>query len=205
MKHWRGYTLIEIMISIAIFAIVAAIIAAIIPGLFRAEQSISLGNQRLENLQMAMTIIERDIEQIVNRTILDDVGRTENAVLTKNNDFIFTRGGFVNPEYRSQRSTLQRVAYRVYNQELIRLTWPELDRQQRAQDPQQRVILNNVTALRWRFLDQRLESFVQWPPVATQIRVIPTAIELDIELADFGRLTRLFIVPEQQFDITIDN
>jgi general secretion pathway protein J len=96
------------------------------------------------------------------------------------------------------RSTLERVGYRIQDDELVRLVWPELD-QARVTDPVEQPLLKGVTRLTVRFLDSQGQWQDQWPPLnqdpKAYLDVLPKGIQVAIDVKGLGadgagRITR---------------
>ena len=111
---------------------------------------------------------------------------------------LFTRAGWSNP-LRFPRSTLQRVAYRLDDDVLVRAHWPVLDRAL-SYEPKEIELLQEVDDVEIRFLDTQRQWHDQWPPLSGSadpsagLRLRPMAIEVNIDLRDWGRITRLIEV-----------
>ena len=105
----------------------------------------------------------------------------------------FTRAGWSNPA-GIQRSTLQRVAYRLSNGKLIRSHWTVLDRTL-ASKPIEVELIDKVKAVELRFMNRNRAWQEQWPGTGTQnvgdVEARPLAIEIMVELEDWGRITRV--------------
>ncbi len=197
----QGFTLLELVVAMAVFAIMAAIAYSGLNNVLIARQLTEEHSEQLHQLQLTMTWFSRDIEQIVSRGIRNEYGELMPAVV--GNDFEgylleMTRGGWRNPANRP-RSHLQRVAYAVRDEQLIRSYWRVLDR---AEDSKayENVLLDGVKEVEIRYLAQNDEWFPSWPPVASLAQgevnpeALPRAIEVNIETAQFGKITRLMRV-----------
>lgn len=156
--------------------------------------------QRLADVQFALTRLGRDLEQAVARPIRDEFGDRQAALVGGEHALSFTRAGWSNP-LQQQRSQLQRVAWSWQGESLLRVHWSVLDR---AQDSQthQADLLQEITALRWRYLDAEGEWQTQWPaalangPATAQtLARLPRAVEVQFEFANWGELRRLFELP----------
>ena len=116
---------------------------------------------------------------------------------------VFTRAGWANPA-GIQRPALARVSYRLENGALRRVVWPELDVTQ-ATTPIVRDVLDHVKAVHFRFLTDARQWTDQWPPLTTiassapggnqQLRLRPLAVEVTLDLEDWGTLVRIIEVP----------
>jgi general secretion pathway protein J len=111
-----------------------------------------------------------------------------------------TRGGWPNPA-ALPRGTLQRVSYSLENGVLIRTYTGVLDATL-GTPPIRRELLGDVVALRLRFMDGGRTMHDQWPPLRAvsgtnelPLRLRPIAVEIVLELEDYGRLVRLVEVP----------
>ena len=198
-KAVTGFTLIEVLIAIAIFAILSILAYGGLNSVLESKQQTEQALQRLRQVQLTMTKLQRDIEQISSREGKDELGG-ELSMLSGGpaNELLiqFTRNGWRNPAELT-RSHLQRVAYRLDEDKLIRMTWPYVDR---AQDSQaiETILIDNLKDLRFRFYDAEDWSD-NWPDTsafsADDAAPLPKAIEVTVEMEDWGEIVRLFRVP----------
>ena len=111
----------------------------------------------------------------------------------------FTRGGWTNP-VGLPRSELQRVSYTIENGALMRSYSMELD-STAANAPIKRKLVDHVRSFTLRFMDAGHNWQTQWPPITAgalqslTLRMRPVAIEITIELEDWGILMRHVEVP----------
>ncbi|HTY94002.1 MAG TPA: type II secretion system minor pseudopilin GspJ [Steroidobacteraceae bacterium] len=106
----------------------------------------------------------------------------------------FTRGGWANPA-GIQRPTLERVSYRFANGTLRRMHWTVLDGTE-ASMPVRRDLLTHVKSVAFRFMDASRQWVTQWPALgASGLRTRPFAVEVTLELDDWGRIVRVIEVP----------
>ena len=214
-KHIRlhsGFTLIEVLIAMAITALVSVLsyqtLSTAITGIESARDS----SERLHEINRAFTVVSRDVRQITNRPVVDEFGQLASAVSggpLARDPLRVTRSGWHNST-GAPRSTLQRVAYRVEEGQLIRLTYPVLDRTT-AIEPTETVLLDGVDNLELRFLpsinelevdrdqviDRRLwqENWLAEVGFTNLTISPPAAIEMRITLSDWGELERLYVMP----------
>ena len=117
---------------------------------------------RLAELQRAMFIVGRDIEQLTRRPVRDAFGDPTAAVVIGDSPMIeFTRRGWQNPLH-SPRTELQRVAYTVEEGTLIRLFWPVLDRGPNT-EPIAQELLTGVQEVAFLAHDGTGEEYSYWP------------------------------------------
>lgn len=201
----RGFTLIELLIAMAITVVVSAGALVGFQSVKRIERALNDTQVQLANLERAFLTLQRDIGQLTARSIQDELGGRRNAI--EYSDFAgaaveFTRAGWFNPapELTPPRSELQRVAYRLEDEKLLRRSWHQLDRMVEGAHSD-RLMLSDIETVSWRFLDQSSEWQSTWPPADFDptaegaVFPIPRAIEMTLTLTRLGELTRLFEVP----------
>lgn len=195
----KGFTLLELMIASIIFAIMAMMAYGGLDNVLDNSESSQLALQRLRQVQQTVSVLNRDLSQIMPRTIRDEYGNTQPYLSAGNNiDSLieFTRGGRVNPA-SLLRSSLLRVAYRFDDEKLVRLQWQQLDRAQGI-EPKQTTLIDNIENVTLRFLDEEGEWREQWPPLNAAAGETPTtanrpaAIEVVLQLKDWGDIRRLY-------------
>ena len=196
--HHGGFTLLELLVAMAIFALLSVMSYAGLNTVLNANQVLDSNMQRLSEVQRSMTLLSRDIRQTINRAIRDTYGDTKDPLIgatafdSLGTPVIeLTRTGYANP-LGSKRSYLQRVAYRVEEETLYRDSWRVLDQAQDS-EADALAICNEVEALTLRYLDHDSEWHEQWPPSNTTYQgpSLPKAIEVSLELTDWGTVVRL--------------
>lgn len=204
----RGFTLLELIVVVGIFAVMAAMAYGGLSVVLRTRSDVEQAMDKTAAVQKAFWIMRDDLQNLQPRSILDNDGQTAYALQSNGLErgISFTRGGWPNP-LSLPRPTLKRVAY-FYDdgkRTLVRRLWPVLDRAPRTQ-PQDTVMLEHVEDLRWRFLDGQGNWQDSWPTQA-MLSVIagtlpanrqqampppPRAVELTMQLRGWGRLRWLF-------------
>lgn len=203
-RHQQGaYTLIEIMIALFIFSVVSVIVVMSLQNILRVRATLQEKSAALAQLQKAMTIVSRDIEQIIDRPIRNESGRREFAFWGQEDGsqqtLTFTRAGWVNPGDSANRSTLQRVRYRFDKGQLLRATWSSLDRRENEM-PSEKPLLSEIESIRWRYIDKENKSYTLWPATGSTSQ-LPSAVECNIVHPQWGEIRRLLIIPEQDIEL----
>lgn len=202
-RSHRGFTLLELLVALAVFAIMAAIAYTGLASVLQARAHVNQTLETLANLQGAIHRIQLDLEQAVSRSVRYAYGEPHPAMRgAPGRGIEFTRAGWRNP-LGLPRSHLQRVAYRVSDEDhLVRVHWLVLDRA-RASEPVKQVLIKNVEDVEWRFLNKQREWVEVWPPPKVArasgpheaSEVLPRAVELRLETEQWGEIRYLFLIP----------
>ena len=164
----RGFTLLEVLIAIAIFALLAMGTYRMLQSVLQSDESTRRHERQLRELTRAMAALDRDLLQVIPRTVRDTYGEPRGALLGGDSLNLeqaaleLTRSGWRNP-LGAPRAQLQRVRWQLRGDVLQRLYWPVLDQ---AVDTavQEQQVLKGVSDLRVRFLDIEGNWQPQWPP-----------------------------------------
>ena len=213
-----GFTLIEIIVALSIFALLGAGSYQVVNGLSGVQQALEGKAKKIRQLDRVMRTIERDFQQVAARSVQDNNGIRQAAVYSEGDyPILFTRHGARNP-LLSRRSELIRVAYGieedltdeelegfidVNNSEdvpssfLVRYTWKLIDQGYDA-EPDKQVLLAGVSNLNIEYLEKAEEWDIYWPPNASTAEaekeamvLLPAAIKLQFESEYYGELERI--------------
>ena len=190
-----GFTLLEMLIALGVFAVIGVMSSQILSGIVDLSETVRERADRLAELQRAMFIVGRDIEQLTRRPVRDAFGDPTAAVMIGDSPMIeFTRRGWQNPLH-SPRTELQRVAYTVEEDTLVRLFWPVLDRGPDT-EPVPQVLLTGVQEVAFLAQDGTGEEYRYWPldPSLSNDDNFLAAVELRVAHETFGQLDRLWSV-----------
>jgi len=193
----RGFTLLEVLVAIAIFAFVGVMALSGYTQLQKQTEYQNLRLERIREVQRAVQILAQDLTQIEPRPIREPLGdQRVPAVLAGESveyKLEFTRSGWMNTA-GLPRPTLQRVGYRLDQDGLWRDYWRTLDRTQTSEPVRVR-LLSGVRAVTFRFLAPSQEWVDRWPQPggnpAEQERLRPAAVEVTLELDDWGTIKRI--------------
>lgn len=204
----RGFTLLELLVAMAVFAVVAMMAYGGLRAVLDSRQHTDRASRSLNELQMAFTLLGRDFEQVVARPVRDQFGdlvaplRFSPFSDQPRLELVRAGGPF----------GAQRVAWEIREDRLYRLTWTVLDGADPA-EPQGRMPLMGEAsaegdepvqgvrawALRFHYVDETGQFAVAetWPleinPLAPD--ALPRAVELTLERQDGQQLTRWFALP----------
>jgi len=205
-NHESGFTLIEMMIAIAIFALLSMGAYQVLQGVLRSDEISKERGDALKQLQRAMVIVERDFQQMNARNNRNDDALTAMPLQagkfmfdSDDSGIAFTRSGWRNPLSQLPRSSLQRVIYRVKDAHLERLSYVYLDPAV-GEEPKRKLILENVEAMTFEFYYEK-----KWAETWTNKTALPDGVKIMLTLKRFGDIERLFLLPKGSVDSDTSN
>ncbi|MBQ4891974.1 type II secretion system protein GspJ [Shewanella sp. UCD-FRSSP16_17] len=197
-KHNQlGFTLLEMLISIAIFAMIGLAANAVLSTVMKNDEATKEFSVRLKALQQGFGIIERDLGQIVARTQRGfDGERTTSVFQTGDNmldseteALVFFRLGWLNPDGMLPRGSLQSVAYVVQDGRLERWYYPYPEPEVGA-EPLKSLIVKDVISIEYSFfVGDKWERKVD-------ASTLPLAIAMEVEIEGLGTIERRFLLPK---------
>lgn len=189
----RGFTLIEVLVALVVFAAMAAITWSALGQIARARSALAAEQDRFAAVVRSMSDLERDLRQAISRPVRGNYGELLPAVLGNGDRIELSRLGFANPRAEA-RSNIERVLYAIGNKTLRRGRHAVLDRAA-GSAPEWRDLLDRVDGLRLRYLTGEGAWVEQWPPRDAPAEELPRAIEFRLALDDFGELRRVISLP----------
>lgn len=212
MRSSSGFTLVEVLVAMAIMAFVAVAGYTSLTAVIFGVESLREESRRLNDINRTFQVLGKDLHQLVNRSVYDEFGSRRSAFEGGElapQTLSFTRAGWHNT-VGLPRSTLQRVAYYLDEDQLVRAAWPVLDRTG-ALEPNELVLLSGVESIDVRFLaglDQlevNRNSQIErrywqenWIPDLSRPDALvepPLAVEIRLQMFDWGELERLYVLP----------
>ncbi|NWA00388.1 type II secretion system protein GspJ [Pseudomonas gingeri] len=179
MNRQAGFTLLELVIALAIFSLLSLGCWRLYDGLVRVQSQVSLHEQALRRLQRAMGVLERDVLQLV-------VPVDTPPLVLRQSVLSLQRGNWRNP-LDQPRSERQEVSYRFEDG----LLWRD-SRSPELATIQQQVLLTDVRRLQWRFYDAKAGWRADWPSTAGR----PRALEITLSAGRFEQIRRVIPLPE---------
>jgi len=194
-----GFTLIELLVALVIFGIFAVFAYAGLSRLLESRERLTEEQRVWQGLSQAFLRISDDVAHARSRAVRDVggfdlrafVGRPFDSRALAEPSLELTRGGELNYGV-APRSDLRRVAYRLKEGRLVRITWPVLDRAP-VTEPLEAPLLADVEIFELRFYGDSGQSVETWP-TATSGPDVPRAMEVTLAVKGLGRFKRLFLV-----------
>ncbi len=197
LRRRNGFTLIEVLVALALFGILSALAFMTVNQTLANSDMLNERMDRLQAIQRTIRFLSSDLMQAAPRPVRDELGQTQMNALRSDllSGFALevSHGGWTNPA-GLPRGTLQRSAYRIEDDQLLRLHWNVMDRTY-GNEPLVTVLLENVEGLNFRFLQVGDEWTEQWPPLNSQgpalVTARPRAVEIVLTLPDEGEIRRV--------------
>lgn len=194
----RGFTLIEVLVSIAIFATLSVAAYQVVNQVQRSNELSQERTARLNELQRALVMLDSDFRQIALRQTRTNGQEPDGQLLhwadylldSDSKGILFARLGWHNPQQQFPRGEVTKVGYRIKDERLERVWWRYPDTpvgQAGVVTP----LLSGVEALNVRFYDGQ-----QWSNEWNQAQTLPAAISLQLTLKDYGEIKRTYLTPQ---------
>lgn len=184
-----AFTLVELLVSILVFAVLAATAYTALGGLSAAAGQHQQRSERFADIQRTVSRLDADLRQLVSRPIRAEDGTLQPALWGQPGRISATRAGWINPADQP-RSQLQRFDWTAHDAGLVRTSWAVTDRVPATPtrgEPQ----ITGVRGFELRYLDRVGQWHETWPPGGQPIHTLPRAVEYRIELIDRGSIRRL--------------
>lgn len=179
MRRAHGLTLIELLVALAVFAVLGTLSYRGVAQLVDGRVLLGRELERWRALERALGLVETDLLQLAAPQPL--AGNPPPLEASPG-------GGELRFITMSAPQSPRRVGYRVRDERLEWRRWPGRDA---GAAPDVDTLLDAVRAARWRFLDAGTWHD-RWPPASGAPDRLPAAVELRLDLADIGTVTRLY-------------
>ena len=195
----RGFTLLELIIAVAILALIALGTGAVLNSVIKSNETSEVSLKTLQDAQRAMLILERDFLQMVARN--PRLQGEANKVILKGGEFefdsdesgvAFVRNGWHNPQMMLPRSSLQRVIYSLQDGVLMREHFTHVDAVIGA-ETRQRPLLTGITDFTVLASFEYARDELEWKKDFEAIE-LPIAMKVTLESEAFGMIERVFQV-----------
>lgn len=172
-----GLSMVEVLVSLAIFAVIGIAGLAVLNTVARTGERTEGRLERLAEIDRTFLIIRRDLAQIMSPTVNLDA---QNLAFQ-----------------RMYEDKSLKLAYHFKNTVLVR----QIDVS--AAQPVQQQLLTGISSAEWRLMDRGRQWHTVWPPTNQESKSAPIAAELTLNISrpDIPTpqsVTRLIVLPAGQ-------
>lgn len=199
LAHISGFTLLEIMVAIAIFAVLAAAAYAGMNSIVRAQIAVRESSDALNAVSRALTRFEKDLTQAYSRSARGAYGTIDPALIGDSNSLTVTTM-VIAATATGPSAAPARVRHSLAQGRWLRAQTAALDLAPSTPETA-RLILDDFSEASLRYLDARLIAHDRWPPAnaaleGASLDTLPRAVELRFTSKRFGEIRRLIALSE---------
>lgn len=206
----RGFTLLELMVAVAVFAVVATLAHSGLQVILQTDSHTRARAALLAELQVTLSLLERDLLQVVPVGYRDAFGDRQPPLffnpLASEPELLLVRAG------GGELQGLRRISWRVTESGLERRLWPVLDAGE-DRPPLTRIFLHSPPdrntgevsplELEVQFMVQGNDGWQRldaWPPLVsgTGTYSLPAFIEFRLQVPGFGMIERHWALPAER-------
>jgi general secretion pathway protein J len=186
-----GFTLVELLVALAILAVVATLGYRAMSALVDGESRLSFEASRWRALDAMFARLEADLRQALPRDVRNGAIREPawwaGVDANGNTALRISRAG---PEFDVDPGAAgQRIGYRLADRKIEVAYWPRLDHPPQV-EPARYALVDEVTGMQASFLDEAGNWRREWPSLGDP--ALPRAVRLEVVLADGTQLERLW-------------
>jgi general secretion pathway protein J len=195
-----GLTLIELLVALVVFGVFAVVAYAGLARMLEGRARLAAEQRVWQDLSSAFLRISDDLANARARRVRDVAGfflpafsgRPYDSRALAEPSLELTRGGELNYG-EGVHSDLRRVAWQLRDGQLLRITWPVLDRAPTSK-PLDSALIGEVETFEVKFQSQSGGPVDTWPPEGAQPDALPSAVEVTLAVKGVGRFRRVFLV-----------
>lgn len=201
----------EMLVALALFAMIGLISSQMLYQTADLTLTMVGRSEYITDIHRAMSVLDRDMRQIVNRGIRDDLGEFMDPLTIDDGRLLqFSRMGWLNP-LDEDRGTVQRVEYSIEDGTLTRRYWHVMDRNQESEPVTQTVMQGQQ--LTFELVDTAGETHTTYPEPLDVDELVPEigdpteiagegeeearpmAIRLKLRLPGVGEFDKVWVIP----------
>lgn len=183
----RGFTLIEMLVALSLFAAIAAIGVGLLRSSVDTQDAVQARLKAMGGINRLRAVMANDLAQAVQRSTRGAAGEAIPTFVGSSNGFAFVHGGAASLD-GSPRPAVERVAYTLVGSEWRRATQPMLDGT--ALNAGDR-LLGEVAAVAVRYRDEAGNWSESWNSEPADR--LPWAVEVRVSRSRREALTMLFL------------
>jgi type II secretion system protein J len=176
----KGFTIIEVLVTLIILSMIAIISSNILQSSLESEKVSSQRLNSIKELNLASSILRRDIRQIANVSIKDFYGNKINGTFISElglENLMFTTKV---KSFSNEVSPLKRVQYVIENKNFIRKQYYSSNPYNQDEYTKS-IIINDIDNLKLSFLNEN-KWHQSWPVSPITSKKIPTLIKIEFRL-----------------------
>ena len=202
-KYQAGFTLVEVLVSLFIFALLSAATLAVLTTTLDSRERLNAKNLTLQKQSMMRLLLKSDLGNAIAHRKIDPFGQPEliyfaGGIPGDDQVLRLSRTGWENPGGIERRSNLQSVAYILEDGVLKRRVQVRFNAMQDTPVMEQ-ILVKDIENLRFGFFDgeQWVENWTTGaPPIG--VEVLPRLASLEIEYTNGKNLRQIFWVGADQ-------
>ena len=195
----RGFTLIEILVSVAIFGLISIAAYTVLDSGMRTKQQSELRLSHLSELQRLFFNLSQDVAYLTQRRSRNDLGDIEPIILGESDlsgetfKLAFNRTNWRNPA-AFPRSTMQHVQYHLEEQGIYRSHRVYLDMAPNSPEIK-RLLASQIEAVRLEFKSPDGQWSDGWGQFTEMQDKLPRAMRIRVTSAILGEVERYYFLP----------
>lgn len=194
----KGFTLIEVMMALAIFSLMSIAAYKAIDGLMRVKERVGAENRQWQQVMLFLDRFELDVKQHANRPIRNANDMLEPAwsaqpIFTSQYGAQLSLSRFGDAQQSGYLMDSRRIGYRLNRGAIELIQWPSLD-VTHEQKPEVFEVLENVSDFKLKYLTKDSRWILSWPEVAEENNadaLFPRAVSLELTMGSGEKIQRL--------------
>lgn len=191
----KGFTLIEVMVAIAVFATLSFSAYQVVNQVQRSNELSLEKSERIKQLQRSLVFLDNDFRQIVARPFRTNGEKVSDKLLSsdeylldsESQGILFVRLGWKNPQQAFPRGEITKVGYRLVENTIERLWWRYPDTPV-GQKPVVTPLIDGVDELKFEFYDG-----TKWLKIWDVKNQLPKATKVILTFKDYGDVERIYL------------